>query len=659
MFAKFCGYNDSTYARLDMLTFVAENTARYEWNAHVLLKMHGTNLNGWFKTMTDCLNRGDELAIYAMCDMLKWHTFLFTRTKPWTTVDGSIGTLTVPELCIMCDVRLIYLGNNKFGEIKCKPELLSPLPKPKPFKKESSPHTVSSPNEELVVGILDESQSSCTLVSLPCLLETAKIELAKQDISMKLAEDTLESNVSTWPVEMPAVTITNESQLGPPPTPTTNHISPSTSDQALTNEPPISNKSKLGTIDGGPPSSNQQVETERPVTPAEKITKNEPVGNSVSTNQATPPEIKEDGTAENETHRSHTLGVESEPLELPIMTQSPKNKTPVAQESEKPEPHNKPGVPNMRLCTVWLEILMEADIIKHVHVHKETDSKTVVPVETDEPVETVETAHFTRSRAKTKPTRTNRLPWSVSNNIDYVHQDEQNDSDKSPSPKRKWNTRPKREPSSSHIKADSFITKNPSIWPLHKSTRLSHSQKEASSNKVSTETGTGSTTPVSTATTSDTPVGNNSKGTFTTQSYNLKKSKNFAKLDVKCAIQCVTRTRSWSVIISRNTIFYIVKNAPRHSITLHPWPNTSIHIKSHILNVLIVTRSLHSKVIWRHIVSAIKLWQLIVVCIQTAKNVLRTKVTWPDTCRSTMGYFTNVLTAHTRIWTSITLNRTN
>ena len=94
----------------------------------------------------------------------------------------------------------------------------------------------------------------------------------------------------------------------------------------------------------------------------------------------------------------------------------------------------------MKLCTVRLEILTEADIIKHVHVHKETESKTVVSVEASEPVETVvtvETAHFTRSRAKTKSPRTNRLPRSVSNNIAYVHQDEQSYSDKSPSPKRK------------------------------------------------------------------------------------------------------------------------------------------------------------------------------------------------------------------------------
>ena len=259
------------------------------------LKCMVQNLDGLVKTMTDCLNRGNELAIYAMCDMLKRHAFVFTCTKPWTTVDGSIGILTVPELCMMCDVRLIYLGNNKFGEIKCKPELLSPLPKPKPFKKEPSLCTLVSPSEELVVGILDESQSSCTLASLPRLSETAKIELAKQDISLKLAE---ESNNTTQPVETPAVTTTNESQLDPLPAPTTNPTSPSTSDQTLISEPPICKEAKSETIDGSP-SSNKQVETERPVTPTEKMNKDEPVGNNVSTTKATTPETKEDGTAEN------------------------------------------------------------------------------------------------------------------------------------------------------------------------------------------------------------------------------------------------------------------------------------------------------------------------------------------------------------------------
>ena len=141
--------------------------------------MHGTNLDGWVKSMTDCLKRGDELAMYALCDMLKRHAFVFSWTKPWTTVDASIGSLTVSELCMMCDVRLIYLGNNKFGEIKCKPEVLSPLPKPKPFSEEQNPCTLVSPSEELVVGILDESKSSCTLVSLSRSPETEKNRTSK------------------------------------------------------------------------------------------------------------------------------------------------------------------------------------------------------------------------------------------------------------------------------------------------------------------------------------------------------------------------------------------------------------------------------------------------------------------------------------------------
>ena len=144
--------------------------------------------------------------------MLKRHAFVLTQTKPWMTVDASIGSLTVPELCMMCDVRLIYLGNNKFGEIKCKPEVLSPLPKPQPSMEKQNPHTLVSPSEELVVGILDESKSNFTLVNLPLSRETEKIELLKQDMSMKFEG---EPNDTTLPVETSCANIVNESQLIP------------------------------------------------------------------------------------------------------------------------------------------------------------------------------------------------------------------------------------------------------------------------------------------------------------------------------------------------------------------------------------------------------------------------------------------------------------
>ena len=81
--------------------------------------------------------------------------------------------------------------------------------------------------------------------------------------------------------------------------------------------------------------------------------------------------------------------------------------------------------------------------MKHVHVHKETESKMAPPAKPSElvgtagTVETVEMIHFTRSCTKTKSPKTNRLPRTASSNIAYVHQDEQSDSGSSPLPKRK------------------------------------------------------------------------------------------------------------------------------------------------------------------------------------------------------------------------------
>ena len=119
-----------------------------------------------------------------------------------------------------------------------------------------------------------------------------------------------------------------------------------------------------------------------------------------------------------------------------------------------------------------------------------------------------------------------------------MHQDEQSDSGSSPSAKRKRNSRPKREPSSSCIKADSFSTKSPSVQPLHRSTHTANSQSP-STNQMPTTSGISNMTssPVSTAVSSD--AGKISKGTFTTQSFHLKKRKKIRKIGCKlCNTVC-------------------------------------------------------------------------------------------------------------------------
>ena len=92
---------------------------------------------------------------------------------------------------MMCDVQLIYLGNNKFSEVKLKPEIISLVPRPIPLKRETpdvqlhAEQSPMSPTQEVVVGILDASQSNCTLVSLPTSPQMTQIESAKKKLAMK------------------------------------------------------------------------------------------------------------------------------------------------------------------------------------------------------------------------------------------------------------------------------------------------------------------------------------------------------------------------------------------------------------------------------------------------------------------------------------------
>ena len=135
--------------------------------------------------------------------MLKHHAFVFTRTKPWITVHGYIATLTIPKLCMMCVVHLIYLRNIKYGEIKCKPEVLSQLCRPIPFKRESPSvqqqlqHPTASLMQKVVVGILDASHSSSTLLSLPNSPQTIQIEAANKELAMKDSGETIKVNTET------------------------------------------------------------------------------------------------------------------------------------------------------------------------------------------------------------------------------------------------------------------------------------------------------------------------------------------------------------------------------------------------------------------------------------------------------------------------------
>ena len=114
IFAKYSPTKDLVKTRLDMIKFVTANSARYNWNAHLYLTMHGLNLESWVQRMMFWENGADALAIYSLSDMLGIHTTVLTKSKPWTTVSGNFQGDVYNLVCIS-EVILAYLGQDRYA----------------------------------------------------------------------------------------------------------------------------------------------------------------------------------------------------------------------------------------------------------------------------------------------------------------------------------------------------------------------------------------------------------------------------------------------------------------------------------------------------------------------------------------------------------------
>ena len=120
------------------------------------------------------------------------------KTKPWTTVDGSIADLTAAELCMICDVRLIFLGDNNYGILRYKQRIQSPITSPASSGIDKKPDTtvestVTSAEETVpgtVVGVLNEDLSTGTVVTLPQSPVSIELKAAKSLLALKNEGDT-------------------------------------------------------------------------------------------------------------------------------------------------------------------------------------------------------------------------------------------------------------------------------------------------------------------------------------------------------------------------------------------------------------------------------------------------------------------------------------
>ena len=90
----------------------------------------------------------DELGILSLSHMYKCHTLVVTMNKMWSTIKHS-SPLNLLELLNECSVKLIYLGQLRFGELKPRP-IRPPRPMPSPLESPRANPSTSNfvPTEE-------------------------------------------------------------------------------------------------------------------------------------------------------------------------------------------------------------------------------------------------------------------------------------------------------------------------------------------------------------------------------------------------------------------------------------------------------------------------------------------------------------------------------
>ena len=112
IYSEYHPQKNSVRTRLDMISFVISDSHRYAWNGHLFLQLNNMTLHTWIKKMSYWINCADALSLYALSDMYGMNTCV----KPWTSLDKNFKG-TVDDLIKICQVKLVYLRQNKFGRL--------------------------------------------------------------------------------------------------------------------------------------------------------------------------------------------------------------------------------------------------------------------------------------------------------------------------------------------------------------------------------------------------------------------------------------------------------------------------------------------------------------------------------------------------------------
>ena len=131
LFGSFNGLS-AHKVRMHLLEYIYDNMDFFEGRSTVYLAMHGIGINTWVQMVGDNRICCDKLALLGLSAMYQRHSLVVAKNKFWSTIETK-EPLSIIALMKECTVRLLYLGNMKFGTRRWQPR------NPQPAQKKLNP----------------------------------------------------------------------------------------------------------------------------------------------------------------------------------------------------------------------------------------------------------------------------------------------------------------------------------------------------------------------------------------------------------------------------------------------------------------------------------------------------------------------------------------
>ena len=114
-FSRYSGLN-CLELRKQILDIMKQDRDHWVHISSVVLPLRPQGFDEWMSYMENPLNPCDELFLFALRKTHFHHTVVYNHKRAWCTVQ-SFEYLTADELHAACDLHLIYLGQDVYGEI--------------------------------------------------------------------------------------------------------------------------------------------------------------------------------------------------------------------------------------------------------------------------------------------------------------------------------------------------------------------------------------------------------------------------------------------------------------------------------------------------------------------------------------------------------------